>query len=309
MADNQRIEDLRRRVQKDPASIAFAQLAEECRRAGRYEEAVEVCRTGLAIHPGYLSARVTLGRALIELNQTDEALQELATVLKSAPENLAAIRGTAEIHHRRGELAEALAHYRMALGLARNDPDLQQTVDELARQVEPPKPAAAQDGMSFEDISSEFLKIAPPPVVPSEPEAALEQMASTEIAAEPAPEERPSLTVLEPPADESGLVGEMTGAVEAAAEVPAEANEPVGDVVPEAAPGDEALAVGDFTANAAAVTESPIVNAAERSPLADAATEIAAPTDDAGFDPAMRTIAALEQWLDAIHVARAQRSA
>ena len=34
MADNQRIEDLRRRVQKDPASIAFAQLAEECRRAG-----------------------------------------------------------------------------------------------------------------------------------------------------------------------------------------------------------------------------------------------------------------------------------
>ena len=75
MADHQRIEDLRRRVQKDPASIAFAQLAEECRRAGRYEEAVEVCRAGLAVHPGYLSARVTLGRALIELDQPDEALQ------------------------------------------------------------------------------------------------------------------------------------------------------------------------------------------------------------------------------------------
>ena len=35
MAENSRIDDLRRRVQKDPASIAFAQLAEECRRAGR----------------------------------------------------------------------------------------------------------------------------------------------------------------------------------------------------------------------------------------------------------------------------------
>ena len=101
----QRIDDLRRRVQKDPASIAFAQLAEECRRAGHYEEAVNVCRAGLELHPGYLSARVTLGRALIELNQLDEALAELEHVLKSAPENLAAIRGLAEIHHRQGTLA------------------------------------------------------------------------------------------------------------------------------------------------------------------------------------------------------------
>src|SRR3954466_10299198 len=137
MADSQRIEDLRRRVQKDPASIAFAQLAEELRRAGGYDESVQVCRAGLELHPGYLSARVTLGRALIELNDLDTARGELEHVLKSAPENLAAIRGLAEIHHRRGALAEALAQYRAALALARNDPDLQQTVAELARQVEP----------------------------------------------------------------------------------------------------------------------------------------------------------------------------
>src|SRR5690242_10920496 len=156
MADNQRIEDLRRRVQKDPASIAFAQLAEECRRAGAYEEAVDVCRAGLQLHPGYLSARVTLGRALLELNDLDTALEELGTVLKSAPENLAAIRGVAEIHHRRQDLPAALTHYRAALALARNDPDLQRTVDELARQVEPPPPHS--DGLSFEQMQSEFLK-------------------------------------------------------------------------------------------------------------------------------------------------------
>src|SRR5262249_31419164 len=241
MADSPRIEELRRRVQKDPASIAFAQLAEECRRAGRYEDAVEVCRTGLGLHPGYLSARVTLGRALIELNQTDEALQELATVLKSAPENLAAIRGTAEIYHRRGELAEALAHYRTALGLARNDPDLQQTVDELARQVEPPKPAAPEDGMSFEDISSEFLRIAPPPVMPSEPEAAPEIAASsTAITAEPAIEEVPPVVAYEP-SDEAALAA----GVESAAQVDAAANEPVVDAAAAAdAPPDQALAAG-----------------------------------------------------------------
>src|SRR6266446_6210574 len=103
MAENPRIEDLRRRVQKDPASIAFAQLAEEYRRAGQFQESVDICRAGLNVHSGYLSARVTLGRSLIEMNQLDEAQIELEQVLKSAPENLAAIRGMADIHHRRGE--------------------------------------------------------------------------------------------------------------------------------------------------------------------------------------------------------------
>ena len=85
----------------DPASIAFGALAEEYRRAGRYEEAIDVCLAGLARHPAYLSARVTLGRALIELDQLDEAESELSDVLRAAPENLAAIRALSEIHTRR----------------------------------------------------------------------------------------------------------------------------------------------------------------------------------------------------------------
>jgi tetratricopeptide (TPR) repeat protein len=136
MTDNPRIDDLRRRVQKDPASIAFAQLAEEYRRAGQHSDAVEVCRAGLAIHPGYLSARVTLARALIELGELDAARDELQTVLATAPENLSAIRGLAEVHHRRGDLWAALSQYKMALSLAPNDPDLEQTVADLTRQVE-----------------------------------------------------------------------------------------------------------------------------------------------------------------------------
>src|SRR5713226_1502609 len=98
MADNPRLEDLRRRVQNDPASIAFAQLAEECRRAGEFKEAVDVCRDGLHRHPGYVSARVTLGRALVALGRLEEAEAELQSVLDSAPESLAAIRGLADIY-------------------------------------------------------------------------------------------------------------------------------------------------------------------------------------------------------------------
>jgi tetratricopeptide (TPR) repeat protein len=103
-----RIEDLRRRVEADPTSIAFAALAEEYRRLGRYQDAVDVCRRGLERHPAYLSARVTLGRALIELDQLDAGSRELEQVLASAPENLAAIRALAEVHRRRGELPESV---------------------------------------------------------------------------------------------------------------------------------------------------------------------------------------------------------
>lgn len=90
----------------DPASIAFAALAEEYRRQGRHEEAIQTCRGGLQRHPSYLSARVTLGRALIEVGDYEGARTELETVLSSAPENLAAIRGLALIHERLGHSTE-----------------------------------------------------------------------------------------------------------------------------------------------------------------------------------------------------------
>ena len=239
MADNQRIDDLRRRVQRDPASIAFAQLSEECRRAGYYQEAVDVCRAGLELHPGYLSARVTLGRALIELNDLDTALAELEHVLKSAPENLAAIRGLAEIHQRQGSLALALAQYRAALALARNDPDLQQTVNELARQVEPPPPPASADGLSFEQVQNEFLMNlpAPPPVAPSPAKPAT-------AAQGPRPGLEPDQEIPARPAPQPRLVER-------------------------------------------AAAEEPPLETAERS-------------------EALHLVAVLEQWLDAIHVARAQ---
>jgi tetratricopeptide (TPR) repeat protein len=149
--DSPRIEELKRRIHKDPASIAFAQLGEEFRRAGRFREAVDTCRAGLTRHPGYLSARVTLGRALTELGDLDRAVQELKDVLRVAPENLAALRGIADAVQRRGDLALALTYYERALALAPADADLQQLVQalraELAGSTTSPSPRSA-DGTS-----------------------------------------------------------------------------------------------------------------------------------------------------------------
>ncbi len=59
-----------------------------------------MCRAGLAQHPAYLSARITLGRALLEMGRYDEAVSEFEYVLKAAPDNLTAIRELADIEQR-----------------------------------------------------------------------------------------------------------------------------------------------------------------------------------------------------------------
>jgi tetratricopeptide (TPR) repeat protein len=109
MVQSPRIEDLRRRVRNDPRSIAFAQLAEEYRRIGLLQDSVDICRAGLSQHPGYVSARVTLGRSLVELGHLDSAQKELQAALEHAPGNLGAIRGLAEVSRRRAaDLGRAL---------------------------------------------------------------------------------------------------------------------------------------------------------------------------------------------------------
>jgi tetratricopeptide (TPR) repeat protein len=79
---------------------AFGAIAERFRRGGDLERAVALCQEGLAKFPDALSARVTLGWALLDLGRYDEAREALESALKRAPDNLAAIRGLAELHDR-----------------------------------------------------------------------------------------------------------------------------------------------------------------------------------------------------------------
>jgi|SRR5438105_9387947 len=176
MSENPRIDELRRRVEKDPTSIAFAQLAEEYRRSGDFQQAVKVCRDGLERHPGYLSAQVTLGRALMELGEYDEAGRELEAVLQVAPDNLAAIRALAEIHQRRGDAPEALD---VLAKVEEPKPQLVKTVEPVKEPEPEPEPLLDLDMPPLEqalpvDLSLDvniptFEEVqAPEPVAPSD---------------------------------------------------------------------------------------------------------------------------------------------
>jgi tetratricopeptide (TPR) repeat protein len=136
MPDSPRIQEFRRRIDIDPASIAFAELAGELRREGRFGEAIQTCRFGLARHPTFLSARVSLGRCLIETGELESARAELDIVSRIAPENVGALMALGDLHGRLGEPREAAEYYRRARDARGADPELEATLSDAVREME-----------------------------------------------------------------------------------------------------------------------------------------------------------------------------
>src|SRR5262245_39398186 len=75
-------------LQPDPTSLAFAQLADLYRKAGRNKDAINLCRQGLGRYPHYTTARLILAKALLAENALDQALAELSTILAVSPNDL-----------------------------------------------------------------------------------------------------------------------------------------------------------------------------------------------------------------------------
>lgn len=132
---NPRIDELRRRLDKEPQSRLFAQLAEELRKEGDLGGAIRVAREGLDKHPSYVSARMTLGRALQDSGEIAGARKEFETVLASAPDNILAGRLLAQCLEGLGSLDAALARYRATLALSPGDPQLMTRVATLEQRM------------------------------------------------------------------------------------------------------------------------------------------------------------------------------
>jgi hypothetical protein len=104
MSTGNPLEQLRRRMQSHAPPTAFVALAEEHRRAGRFGEAIAVCRDGLERYPAYVSARVTLGRALLDSGDVATAVAELEHAVSQSPDNLAAGRALEAAHAALGDM-------------------------------------------------------------------------------------------------------------------------------------------------------------------------------------------------------------
>jgi len=162
-----RLEDLKIRWARDPGSRAFLPLAEEYRRQGRLAEAERVCREGLQKHPQYHSARVLLGRTLLELDRMEESSEEFRAVLESEPQNLLAGRLLATIYRNQGRWSEALETYRRLQAFYPDDADVRAQVYQLERgpeeaspsPVSRPAPAAMpQDALATNTLAEIYFR-------------------------------------------------------------------------------------------------------------------------------------------------------
>lgn len=120
------------RLARDPASLAFAPLADAYRKVGRTREAINLCREGLGRFPHYTTARLILAKAHLDDSNPEAALAELGIILQSSPKDVQAHRLTAEIHRRAGRLPEAQRHLERVVELDAGDRESRLLLDTLA---------------------------------------------------------------------------------------------------------------------------------------------------------------------------------
>jgi hypothetical protein len=131
--DLERLEAL---IEQDPGAPEFPALAEAYRRAGRAEDARRVSEVGLQHAPARLAGHVSLGLALLDLNQLEAAQGELAGILDAVLEPHRTMPRVAE--HVVEERAEA--HESEPLIAAEPSPE------------EPTVDAAPEDGVMIGDF-------------------------------------------------------------------------------------------------------------------------------------------------------------
>ncbi|MBS1963942.1 MAG: tetratricopeptide repeat protein [Bdellovibrionales bacterium] len=129
------IYDYLKKYQEDPTSRIFAPLAEAYRKAGLLDEAIEIAREGLRVHPNFVGGRVALARALFEKRQYDEVVEGLAVVVREVPDNLVAQKLLAESCLMLGRIAEALSAFKMLLYFNPSDTETARVVAELEAQA------------------------------------------------------------------------------------------------------------------------------------------------------------------------------
>jgi len=142
MANSALIEDLRKQFAENPRRV-FARLANEYRKSGDLDVAIEICRAHVPLQPTYISGYIVLGQALFERGQPEEARSTFETALSLDPENLIALRQLGDIARASGDLDAARGWYYKLLEV---DPQNDDIAAQLAALDVPTQTAAVPSG-------------------------------------------------------------------------------------------------------------------------------------------------------------------
>lgn len=177
MAYTSEIEKLEARYRENPKGRNFAPLADAYRKAGLIDNAIELCQSGLQLHPDYVSGHIVHGRCLVDKKDDGGAEAVFRRVLDLDPENILALKVLAEISERNERFAAAVEWLNRLL-LA--DPMNGEAADGLSRvrgklsaQAQAPAPEAPVASMLMEaepplQVEHEELEVEIPSTTPSD---------------------------------------------------------------------------------------------------------------------------------------------
>ena len=103
---------------------SVARTADRYRKRGQFDDAIRLCLQELKSRPGYLSARVVLGRAYLGRGDHAKAEEEFQWVVELSPDNVRARVHLGQICEAQGRELDAIKHYEAALELAPLDREI-----------------------------------------------------------------------------------------------------------------------------------------------------------------------------------------
>ncbi len=169
MADTGRLDELKRKFEENPKRY-FAPLANEHRKAGDAELAIELCRTYLPQQPTHMSGYIVYGQALHDAGHADESAAVFKQALTLDPENLIALRHLGDISRDSGDKIGAMRWYGKVLELDPRNEEIASYITSLAqpgsRPASPaperptplavrPEPELDESAVRLEDIVSQ----------------------------------------------------------------------------------------------------------------------------------------------------------
>lgn len=192
------------KLAKDPKSKLFVPLAEEYLKVGMLDEAVMVLTDGLKHHPGFLTARVALGKVYLQRAQPAEARAEFEAVIAANPENLLAQRKLAQLYLDAGEPQRARDCAGMVLSENAKDADMRRVVELAEQRLEASAAAVQPIDVTVGESEMPLLDSGRADAVevgPAEASASAELESIEPMSAESAPAEPSAAAVAPEPVD------------------------------------------------------------------------------------------------------------
>ncbi|MBI1819729.1 MAG: tetratricopeptide repeat protein [Nitrospirae bacterium] len=179
------VEKLSSKLEKDPNSKVFLNLAEEYYKAGMLDEALMILEPGLKIHPAFIGAKVLLGRIYSDQKKKKEAREVFEQVIKINGDNIVANKKLSLIYFEEKAFSEAEKCCNQILFFNSKDADAQA----LLKKIKEAKIAAAQAQVEVFQAPVEAFKEEPvqelnpltPPAMDEKPVAVVEAVGEQKI--------------------------------------------------------------------------------------------------------------------------------